>query len=216
MRGETRARPPCADAGGHFNPLPSCEGRRSRPTPPHAPDDFNPLPSCEGRRDLDPRKHEQYYISIHSPHARGDTVRRAVTTLVDHFNPLPSCEGRRKKAKNPGCAVSFQSTPLMRGETLELQGRCKRLGISIHSPHARGDAGGGEREHVGLIFQSTPLMRGETAHTPSAHPACAISIHSPHARGDTTVDREVPDTTISIHSPHARGDHEHIVILPSC
>ena len=55
----------------------------------------------------------------------------------------------------------FQSTPLMRGETVDDY----RLGawkcISIHSPHARGDP---------------PKVAGRRVQR--------ISIHSPHARGD--------------------------------
>lgn len=36
--------------------------------------DFNPLPSCEGRREK--IKADTWYklISIHSPHARGDSI----------------------------------------------------------------------------------------------------------------------------------------------
>ena len=57
----------------------------------------------------------------------------------------------------------FQSTPLMRGETV-----CRHAGraaahISIHSPHARGDEDKLVFELSIPAFQSTPLMRGETA-----------------------------------------------------
>ena len=59
-------------------------------------------------------------------------------------------------------SVRFQSTPLMRGETLCAPMGSRPRRISIHSPHARGD-----RSH-GNIF-----------------PVRGISIHSPHARGDS-------------------------------
>ena len=80
------------------------------------PVDFNPLPSCEGRRFSACNPVIQLLISIHSPHARGDVI------FSRRFDDL-----------------EFQSTPLMRGETLVgLQAAFDYL-ISIHSPHARGD-----------------------------------------------------------------------------
>ena len=36
-------------------------------------------------------------ISIHSPHARGDTDEHGVFYARIDFNPLPSCEGRQHK-----------------------------------------------------------------------------------------------------------------------
>ena len=57
--------------------------------------------------------------------------------------------------------MAFQSTPLMRGETLP----------STPSSHQSG-------------FQSTPLIRGETKKVLDRDPELDISIHSPHARGD--------------------------------
>ena len=80
---------------------------------------------------------------------------------MSNFNPLPSCEGRRRHW---------------------LQHH-QRRNISIHSPHARGDAA--------LGFDWTLFF---------------ISIHSPHARGDTRSNGNVWLQKISIHSPHARGD----------
>ena len=80
---------------------------------------------------------------------------------------------------------TFQSTPLMRGETAV-------VGI----------------EPKTFLFQSTPLMRGETLWSIQIAGCSKISIHSPHARGDA--DYLYPDSKhpISIHSPHARGDPE--------
>ena len=61
-----------------------------------------------------------------------------------------------------GSNVSFQSTLLMRGATLQLlDAQAAPLAISIHAPHARSDAG---PEAV------IPLKN--------------ISIHAPHARSD--------------------------------
>ena len=102
----------------YFNPLPSCEGRRATDTATnYLPDDFNPLPSCEGRRRCGGRAPIPVYISIHSPHARGDVIARIQKRGHTHFNPLPSCEGRPLRAAK----------------------RFSRASISIHSPHARGD-----------------------------------------------------------------------------
>ena len=145
------------------------------------------------------------YISIHSPHARGDDGRLRRRFENENFNPLPSCEGRRLAAlvdvqpvdfnPLPSCegrpasllpfasSAAFQSTPLMRGETFFLQFRRGTRSISIHSPHARGD---------GLFCR---VLTGD-----------GISIHSPHARGDLFGHFVPSIRTISIHSPHARGD----------
>ena len=100
---------------------------------------FNPLPSCEGRHDRICGRGQNSY-----------------------FNPLPSCEGRPIVTVAADFLIKFQSTPLMRGETparvLSLSTRI----ISIHSPHARGDACTSPSVGATKGFQSTPLMRGET------------------------------------------------------
>ena len=57
-----------------FNPLPSCEGRLTFTSPPYTVFDFNPLPSCEGRPDVTRSALMDTPISIHSPHARGDSI----------------------------------------------------------------------------------------------------------------------------------------------
>ena len=77
-------------------------------------------------------------ISIHSPHARGDTCLKSLIYMVNDFNPLPSCEGRRY-----GCAVCLF---------------CKR--ISIHSPHARGDRMDEGREGIRNHFNPLPSCEG--------------------------------------------------------
>ena len=125
---------------------------------------------------------------------------------ASNFNPLPSCEGRQRLAIQSVSKFPFQSTPLMRGETLPLPRQSRARTISIHSPHARGDL--------------DELL---------AQIAATISIHSPHARGDTIyrfrflassyfnplpscegrpchVSNAITSLCISIHSPHARGD----------
>ena len=141
-------------------------------------------------------------ISIHSPHTRGDDSRRSIKGLYPYFNPLPSYEGRHA---------------LDAGEYMT-------LAISIHSPHTRGDCIGGlcpqsefyfnplpsyegrqrnaYSDGVASRFQSTPLIRGETKDSPISKRKKEISIHSPHTRGDRT---------------HARNryDDDHFNPLPS-
>ena len=81
-------------------------------------------------------------ISVCSPRARGDTAGYAAFSPGGHFNPLPSCEGR---------LCRFIQITLL-------------LSISIHSPHARGDAARGLDSEI-----------------------IKISIHFPHARGDAMI-----------------------------
>ena len=79
--------------------------------------DFNPLPSCEGRPASGQARNGNFHISIHSPHARGDSDIGKVGKRSGNFNPLPSCEGRLQGTQYFDYAFEFQSTPLMRGET---------------------------------------------------------------------------------------------------
>ena len=122
-------------------------------------------------------------ISIHSPHARGDSSSCVVIVHQDYFNPLPSREGRLSQARYYAHAETFQSTPLTRGET----------SIAIFSQSA-------------YAFQSTPLTRGETY-------GCAVCLFCKHfnplpSREGRHGNHHYPYRyrAISIHSPHARGD----------
>ena len=124
----------------------------------------------------------------------------------------------------------FQSTPLMRGETILRLYRL-RYWLFQSTPLMRGETGCGcGKSPIFAAFQSTPLMRGETCradegskhfeisiHSPRARGddiplvgahVQGISIHSPRARGDASSAREVRGTNISIHSPRARGDRD--------
>ena len=109
---------------------------------------FQSTPLMRGETEVETLLNPNYPISIHSPHARGDTI----------------------ECKSSACWLVFQSTPLMRGETIGIQdnflmlthfnplpsceGRLQLfLGlpykpfISIHSPHARGDSINFQRIH---------------------------------------------------------------------
>ena len=123
----------------------------------------------------------------------------------------------------------FQSTPLIRGETVEsaLCGRLLqhfnplpsyegRLPSVVVTPKGFGNFNPlpsyeGRRPclaHKILCtkFQSTPLIRGETTLNHHWRRAQQISIHSPHTRGDASARRQAAGAPISIHSPHTRGD----------
>ena len=122
--------------------------------------DFNPLPSCEGRLNLILQALGEDEISIHSPHARGDVLVVYVHNLSFISIHSPHARGDNRGLVDLGRNKisihsphargdlsawrlfeheKFQSTPLMRGETIK-----------------RGVGRGTSR------FQSTPLMRGET------------------------------------------------------
>ena len=102
---------------------------------------------------------------------------------------------------------SFQSTPLMRGETrwLDQQKRRARyfnplpscegrragaqlffapLTISIHSPHARGDNFPHRGAPAPRDFNPLPSCEGRRGRGGGRGTTRRISIHSPHARGD--------------------------------
>ena len=118
--------------------------------------------SPHARRDLhkvtDKYSHQ---ISIHSPHARRDHMRCFCTEQDANFNPLSSCEERPILKYSMTSSLEFQSTFLMRGETIPVMESCYHHVISIHSPHARRD--------LDYAYKWGDLN---------------ISIHSPHARRD--------------------------------
>ena len=125
--------------------------------------------------------------------------------------------------------VLFQSTPLMRGKTLQIypdhitafdfnplpsregrrDDRKSILDIINFNPLPSCEGRLAEPlERIGFDkFQSTPLMRGETL-ARRIH-AYTFSFQStPLMRGETRLARDLdPRKHISIHSPHARGDH---------
>ena len=101
----------------------------------------------------------------------------------------------------------FQSAPLTRGETIGGRSLAVLAGISIHSPHTRGDDLAVRDLQRGFDFNPLPSHEGRlAARCVLRVDARGISIHSPHARGDLLrLDADVA-VGMSIHSPHARGD----------
>ena len=140
MRGETLDAVKIRCHNQHFNPLPSCEGRPCFPLPRFC---------CR-------------IISIHSPHARGDSQWEDVDVIKVISIHSPHARGDPATSATPSPPYAFQSTPLMRGETV--------FQLAVFDLHCG--------------FQSTPLMRGETIERGHTTRPRSISIHSPHARGD--------------------------------
>ena len=170
------------------------------------PGDFNPLPSCEGRPLGEEKPLYSEQISIHSPHARGDGYRARLSGRRNHFNPLPSCEGRPFCVHSPPAFPNFNPLPSRKGRPARWEQLRRLAGISIHSPHARGDSVRPFFILVSTISIHSPHARGDKhARTPGGG-TLRISIHSPHARGDFYIEVKWDTRIISIHSPHARGD----------
>ena len=192
----------------NFNPLPSCEGRPRQSAyafklamisihSPHARGDA-PHALIDGLR----------VISIHSPHTRGDVLLREPFCARVYFNPLPSCEGRRVARCSTRCCATyfnplpscegrpamlhldarlypFQSTPLMRGETLRLTPVAALICAFQSTPLMRGETTRTSwRERRGR-FQSAPLIRGETYRTLYRALGMEVFQSAPLMRGET-------------------------------
>ena len=101
----------------HFNPLPSCEGRRDSHEGRHtAIFYFNPLPSCEGRPLWD-RSAPVIYLFQSTPLMRGETNNGLCDGFYAIFQSTPLMRGETVSSGSVTSAGIFQSTPLMRGET---------------------------------------------------------------------------------------------------
>ena len=211
----------------HFNPLPSCEGRRDnarklrqwtqfQSTPPHTR-------GRPGRRYiLMLRRTFQSTLLI-----RGRLDRRITCTAGTYFNPLPHTRGDGFDIVNT-LFTDIQSTPLMRGETAAMDGRTSNRNfnplpshegdhrpirvrlpdaISI-APLTRGDAVGFQRQLPADISIHS-LIRGETRRVTEQQQKVYISIHSPHTRGRRTPCAAVSRLVISI--PSYEGDEISVI-----
>ena len=146
-------------------------------------------------------------VSIHAPHARGDTSRDRCRRPTRSFNPRPSCEGRLDSVGALSGKMVFQSTPLMRGATWNVnqgvkgedcfnprpscEGRLghaqelpRRDGVSIHAPHARGDSHSRCPWSMRSSFNPRPSCEGRLYRRSQGLRTRLVSIHAPHARGD--------------------------------
>ena len=145
-------------------------------------------------------------ISIHAPHAGCDPAATAPKNKDLHFNPRTPCGVRLACCMLFTRQSEFQSTHPMRGATGRRYRIRRRLGISIHAPHAGCDelyrmndstyrisihaphAGCDARTRFSTNssaeFQSTHPMRGATEKAIAACTDVYISIHAPHAGCD--------------------------------
>ena len=146
--------------------------------------DFNPRPPCGGRPAQSARLLPGPCISIHAPRAGGDPNCRTALRPRRYFNPRPPCGGRHSGILSDEEFAAFQSTPPVRGATIEQIFISRRTKISIHAPRAGGDNKvtmlrdkatdfnprppcGGRRSVLFsgnklIRFQSTPPVRGAT------------------------------------------------------
>ena len=115
MRGETTWEITRADIGDISIHSPHARGDENGVGTNGRPNNFNPLPSCEGRRTAPLFPRHRRDISIHSPHARGDLEDAIASMTATYFNPLPSCEGRRPLHPHGRCVGHFNPLPSCEG-----------------------------------------------------------------------------------------------------
>ena len=214
----------------NFNPRPPCGGRRGanncgpliplfQSTPPmrratgQQTAAYQALPfqsTPPMRRATEPKSHAGCGrdISIHAPHAEGDSRRSNTITSIFHFNPRPPCGGRRfahimiwdmpNFNPRPPCGGRppptrrprmswryFNPRPPCGGRLYFWCRKCTGRNISIHAPHAEGDISEATYLDAEVIFQSTPPMRRATKDVAEYKAMLSISIHAPHAEGDS-------------------------------
>ena len=123
----------------------------------------------------------------------------------DKFQSTPLMRGETIGIDDVPVFKRFQSTPLMRGETAGTTKSIVRSSFQS-TPLMRGETRTNIEDGDYIQFQSTPLMRGETK--VNAHWRARSRFQStPLMRGETgSPHRPSPRRPISIHSPHARGD----------
>ena len=145
---------------------------------------FQSTPLMRGATEMAEFKAQVEEVSIHAPHARGDSDAVFEVDVI---------------------AVSIHA-PHARGDYIQIKFRIICL-VSIHAPHARGDEQPLLHQRTRLMFQSTPLMRGATfCISTCCVMVYSVSIHAPHARGDYVYSFASSAYFVSIHAPHARGD----------
>ena len=162
MRGETANGERKKTFAFHFNPLPSCEGRRQQGYTGKHCALFQSTPLMRGETRSKKMSTEisvfqstplmrgetlaravcagYRAISIHSPHARGDAVKWKLTLLGIQFQSTPLMRGETFATICPSWTRDFNPLPSCEGRPATRARRSSTPRISIHSPHARGDA----------------------------------------------------------------------------
>ena len=89
------------------------------------------------------------------------------------------------------CCNIFQSTPPVRGATLQRLRRLQQHNISIHAPRAGGDNGGCSHKITARPhFNPRPPCGGRPGDDPDRKSVGWISIHAPRAGGDIEAAQE--------------------------
>ena len=122
---------------------------------------FNPRPSCEGR-----------------------LIPKTIANQIIKFQSTPLMRGATRVTSPPAGTDGFQSTPLMRGATDGRLVEPHALVVSIHAPHARGDARAARYRPPTRRFNPRPSCEGRLLRFWLANACNHVSIHAPHARGD--------------------------------
>ena len=175
--GDFNPRPPCGgrrrsarrqSPATDFNPRPPCGGRRRSARRQSPATDFNPRPPCGGRLYRGGVCCPLIFISIHAPRAGGDAVHFRSFSKIEISIHAPRAGGDPGPVGPQGPEGKFQSTPPVRGATLQRNAQTAGSSISIHAPRAGGDPGlhksfiraynfnprppcGGRRNHVRLL-----------------------------------------------------------------
>ena len=166
---------------------------------------FNPLPSHEGRRQISVGFNDCFFISIHSPHTRGDPLIDKIAALEAISIRSPHARGDRSRiSRSLEQTISIHS-PHTRGDVQDALSSAGNGGISIRSPHTRGDDLAVRDLQSGFDFNPLPSHEGRQVSSGQAC-TCSISIHSPHTRGDSAF-RQTRNTRHSFQStPLMRGE----------
>ena len=120
----------------------------------------------------------EFQISIHSPHTRGD-----INEII--------------KIRDVYC-ISIHS-PHTRGDRWQAARRWPNDAISIHSPHTRGDIWEKMELYIIIISIHSPHTRGDSHHSP-LRGLVRISIRSPLTRGDSISLQKSIRIYVSLHN----------------
>ena len=167
----------------HFNPLPPHGGRRSERTQRGRLFVFQSTPSAW--RETSPlafRKKAACYFNPLPPHG-GRPAIKIINGLRNQFQSTPSAWRETPFFLSCRHRYLFQSTPSAWRETIQLEGTCDSIAISIHSLRMEGDF---------CLFHCNSSK--------------FISIHSLRMEGDSRSIIAGSPSTISIHSLRMEGD----------
>ena len=168
----------------NFNPRPPCGGRQASVRyyrtwsfisihAPRAGGDFEDLQGCytaeisihaprAGGDVSEDAPVVEKKISIHAPRAGGDRPGKDITEQEYISIHAPRAGGDVDNMVEKGLKFEFQSTPPVRGATVDADNERLWTLISIHAPRAGGDLRICFLTSATIRFQSTPPVRGAT------------------------------------------------------